>query len=587
MRLALVQFNPTVGDIPGNARAIADWIARAREAGADLVVFPELALTGYPPRDLLLQEGFLDDVVAAARELAATTSGGPITAIVGAPWPLAERQGAARDASGVANSLLVIAGGAIAARYDKRLLPTYDVFDEDRYFRAGKTPLVLDIAGVRIGLSVCEDLWKGADAYAAERYAGRADPVDDLIAAGARLIINPSASPFVLGKGARQREIVARHVKNRRVALATVNQVGANDDLLFDGHAAVYVPIQAADDTSVSARLIAAGPGFAEELVLCDLPADESKWPALPEVIDPRVQASREQLLWHALVIGVRDYCRKTGFARCLLGLSGGIDSAVTACIAAAALGSANTLGVAMPSRFSSDGSISDARLLADALGVRMLTIPIEEGHAAMERTLAPAFADLDADPAPGISEENVQSRLRGLILMAISNKTGAILLTTGNKSELAVGYCTLYGDMNGGLAVLSDVTKIDVYRLAEWINTNYAQAGFREPPISQSCITKPPSAELRPNQTDQDSLPPYDILDQIIERYVERRQSPRAIVTETGFDPATVRRIVRLIDVNEYKRKQMPVGLKVTSLTFGPGRRRPIAQGYRPDRQI
>ncbi len=587
MRLALAQFNPTVGDIPGNAKALAGWIARARDAGADLVVFPELALTGYPPRDLLLQDGFLDEVMRAAEELAGATADSPITVILGAPWTERASTGADSDISGVTNSLIVMSSGRITSRYDKRLLPTYDVFDEDRYFRPGSRPLTLDVAGVRVGLSVCEDLWKGADAGAADRYAGRADPVDDLIAAGARLILNPSASPFVLGKGARQREIVSRHVKTRRVAVATVNQVGGNDDLLFDGHAAVYVPVASDNAGSVEARLVAAGPGFAEQLVLFDLPADESRWPGLPAVIDPRVQASREQLLWNALVIGVRDYCRKTGFSSCLLGLSGGIDSAVTACIAAAALGPGRTLGVAMPSRFSSEGSVTDAQSLADALAMRMLTIPIEDGHAAMERTLAPAFAELGADPIHGVTEENVQSRLRGLILMAISNKTGAILLTTGNKSELAVGYCTLYGDMNGGLAVLSDVTKQDVYRLAEWINANHAQAGFRQPPISRSCITKPPSAELRPNQTDQDSLPPYDTLDQIIERYVERRESPRRIVAETGFDPALVRRIVRLIDVNEYKRKQMPVGLKVTSLTFGPGRRRPIAQGYRPDRQI
>lgn len=578
MRLALVQFNPVIGDITGNARRASDWIARARDQRADLIVFPELALCGYPPRDLLLQQGFDEAIRAAAIQLASTTAGGPVV-MIGAPWR--PPPGLAADGwdplARLTNSILVMRGGRIAVRYDKRLLPTYDVFDEDRYFRPGDAPLVVNVLGVKVGVSICEDLWRGADALVHERYRGGADPVTDLIRGGASIIINPSASPFVLGKGPRQRAILTRHVAAHGVAVAAVNQVGGNDDLIFDGHAAVYAPSLGGG----ASRLVAAGPGFQEALVMCDVPAEPRAWgPA--EVRDPLLDAPREALLWNALVIGVRDYCRKTGFRSCILGLSGGIDSALTACIAAAALGPENVHGFALPSRFSSQGSLDDARELARRLGTRFTEVPIEALHTASESTLAPVFDAVAPGAAPGITEENVQSRIRGLILMALSNKTAAILLTTGNKSELAVGYCTLYGDMNGGLAVLSDVTKMDVYRLSRWINHNHTAAGFTAPPIPEPSITKPPSAELRPNQTDQDSLPPYEQLDEVIERYIEKRQGGETIVRETGFDQALVARIIRLIDFSEYKRRQMPTGLKVTSNAFGPGRRWPIAQGYR-----
>lgn len=560
MRLALVQFNAVVGDLAGNAERAAEWVDRARSAGAGLVVFPELALSGYPPRDLLMQEGFLEAARGAAAVLAVRCGG--VTVMVGCPW----KEGGARTT----NSVLVMRDGKIVARYDKRLLPTYDVFDEDRYFEAGDRALVIEVDGVKVGVSICEDLWKGADAGSAERYTGRGDPVVDLVAAGATLIVNPSASPFVLGKGARQRAILTRHVEKHGVAVAAVNQVGGNDDLIFDGHAAVYMP------AGREARLIAAGPGFEEALVVVDIDASAAA------VADPLLASSDESLLWRALVLGVRDYCRKTGFASCVLGLSGGIDSALTACIAAAALGAGNVLGVGLPSRYSSKGSIDDAEELARRLGVRWRLLPIDRPHGAVEATLGPVWSAIGATSEAGVTEENIQSRIRGLLLMAVSNKTGAILLTTGNKSELAVGYCTLYGDMNGGLAVLSDVTKEQVYRLSRWLNMEFASAGFSGPPIPEASITKAPSAELRPNQTDQDSLPPYEVLDEIIERYVERRQSAARIVRETGFDEATVRRIARLIDTSEYKRRQMATGLKVTGLTFGPGRRWPIAQRYR-----
>ncbi len=571
MRLVLSQFNPTVGDIGTNAERITAIVGHARELGADLVLLPELAITGYPPRDLLHQEGFVEAAERAGASLAAHSQG--ITVIVGCPT--------GGSAARCYNSLLVFRDGAEIARYHKRLLPTYDIFDEDRYFFPGDEACVIEVAGLRVGLSICEDLWKGADALASWRYEQHDDPVDDLVRAGVDLIVNPSGSPFVIGKGDRQREIVRRHVEERGVALATVNQVGGNDDLIFDGHAAAYVP------TSSGARLVGAGPGFQEHDLVVDIPSDRSAWESLEGVPDPRVSASTEELLFRALVLGVHDYCAKTGFSDVVIGLSGGIDSALTCAIAAAALGPEHVLGIGMPSRYSSEGSVSDARDLAERLGVPFHIVPIESAHASVETALAPAFGAIGADPTSGVTEENLQSRIRGLILMAFSNKTGALLLTTGNKSEVAVGYCTLYGDMNGGLAVLSDVTKVDVYAVSRWINANYERFGFERAPIPEPTISKPPSAELKPDQVDQDTLPPYEVLDEVIRRYVERQQSVERIIDETGFENAMVKRVVRMIDVNEYKRKQMPVGLKVSGITFGPGRRMPIAQRYRPDQAV
>lgn len=580
MKLGLVQFNPIVGDVRGNADRILSRARSAVDAGAELVVFPELALVGYPPRDLLLEEGFLaavrESVIALARGLP------PGAAImVGSPWsPGGSDPASWSTGARLTNSVLCLRGGVIAARYDKRLLPTYDVFDEDRYFVPGQRPVVVSLGQIRVGVSICEDLWRGGDARAGDRYTGSPDPAAELVRAGATLIVNPSASPFVLGKGAKQRRILTEHVRTLGVPLAAVNQVGGNDDLIFDGHAAVYAPDPAAPD---GARLIAAGPGFVEYTLLADI-TNQTRTTE-PPAPDPLLGAPHNELLFKALVLGVRDYAAKTGFSSAVLGLSGGIDSALVAAIGAAALGRSNVLGVLMPSRFSSPGSVEDALELGRRLGARTIKVPIEPGHAAMESVLAPVWQELGLDGAPGVTEENVQSRLRGLILMAFSNKQGSLLLTTGNKSELAVGYCTLYGDMNGGLAVLPDVTKVQVYSLARWINENHRECGFDTRPIPESSITKAPSAELRPNQTDQDSLPPYDVLDEIVDRYIVGRQSASHIERETSIDPATVRRVIRLIDVNEYKRRQMPVGLKVTGTSFGPGRRRPIAQGWRADR--
>ncbi|MBX3405489.1 MAG: NAD+ synthase [Phycisphaeraceae bacterium] len=575
MRLALAQLNPVVGDLEGNARLIADAANEAREAGADLLVCPELGLCGYPPRDLLLQEGFVRDCAAAARQLGEQASRG-LTLIFGVPLPVS---GDGNDLSrGVYNALLVYRDGAMVDYYDKRLLPTYDVFDEDRYFVPGDRAVVIDVPSrrgpvVRIGLSICEDLWKGEDAGFAHRYINDADPVVALIEAGAKVIVNPSASPFVLGKGRRHREILRRHAIRHGVYVAGVNQVGGNDELIFDGHGAVFDP---------SGTLIAAAPGFVEHLLVADIPPTGGPG----TVTDSLLSAADEELLYRALVLGVRDYCRKTGFGSAAIGLSGGIDSALTAVIAAAALGPSNVTGISMPGPYSSEGSKTDAAELAANLAMPYRTIPIGPGFDAVVTTLRAGDG-----PVAGVTEENLQSRLRGTVLMAFSNATGAIVLTTGNKSELAVGYCTLYGDMNGGLAVLSDVTKQWVYRLSKWVNAHPGELGIPGlpslGPIPSGTITKPPSAELRPDQTDEATLGPYAQLDEIIERAVEKRQSPERIARETGFDPAVIKRTIRLIDLSEYKRKQAAVGLKVTGVAFGSGRRYPIAQRYRPEQRL
>jgi NAD+ synthase (glutamine-hydrolysing) len=580
-----VPFNSLVGDVEGNARRMGELARDAAGStgglrGADLIVMPELAISGYPPKDLLMQDGFVEAAMATARSLG---EGGPASAtlVFGCPVRLDERQGA-----GIANSLLAYRGGRLIARYDKRLLPTYDVFDEDRYFVAGSRSVVLDVpvaggALRRVGLSICEDLWRGDDVGFSQRYLGLPDPVAELCRvqpdgrAGAEIIVNPSASPFVLGKSRRHRDILVKHATRHKVHVAAVNVVGANDELVFDGQAAVIDP---------AGQTVAAAPGFVEGITLVDI--DVGAPGSGRAATDVLLSSSDEELLFRALVLGVRDYVRKTGFTSALLGLSGGIDSAVTAVIAAAALGPARVMGVRLPSAISSRGSLDDAAELARRLGLECRTIPIQGPVDALAAALAPSFAGRSAD----VTEENLQSRVRGTLLMGLSNKLGSILLTTGNKSELAVGYCTLYGDMNGGLAVLSDVTKHWVYRLSRWMNASHARlgiAGLSGPPIPEPSITKPPSAELRPNQTDQDSLPEYDVLDDIIERFVVRRQAPDAIVRETGYDGAIVRKVLRLIEISEYKRKQAAIGLKVSGVAFGSGRRAPIAQGYRADRRI
>lgn len=562
MRLCLAGINPTVGAIDANRRQIAASIRTAREAGADLVVFPELAICGYPPRDLLLEEGFVEACEHAMTELGAASEG--IAVAIGLP----ARDPSAPDSRRWTNAIAVYQDGIPLGRYDKRLLPTYDVFDEDRYFVPGEGPTVLEVAGTRVGFAVCEDLWRGEDVGFASRYRSGPDPVGELAHEGAEVIVSPSASPFVQGKVDTHERILAAHARRHGVWTTSINQLGGNDDLIFDGRALVVSP---------DGRTVRRSRPFDPAFLTIDLPGEPPSEVAagadpLDELID-------------ALVLGIRDYLGKTGFSSALVGLSGGIDSAVTVALAAAALGPGRVVGVSLPGRYSTDHSRSDARELADRLGIRYLSVPISPPFEGFGSALDPALDQL-GEPAlgnrlPDVAEENLLSRCRGTILMTLSNRTGAILLTTGNKSELAVGYCTLYGDMNGGLAVLSDVTKRQVYAIARRLNQAPSRFGLSGSPIPESVLQKAPSAELAPDQRDQDSLPDYDVLDEIVERHVERRQSVATIVEQCGFEPALVERIVRMTARSEYKRKQAPVGLKVRGVSFGAGRRMPIAQRW------
>ena len=545
MKIALAQLNTTVGDFAGNVRLIREAYQRGVAAGADLVLTPELALTGYPPRDLLLRPSFVARNLAALDELAAATGDtGLVVGFVGE-----NRAGPGREAT---NSAALLHAGRVFAVRHKTLLPSYDVFDEDRYFEPAAENPPVEFKGVRLGLTICEDLWNDEAFWADRRY--RRNPAAELAAAGAELLLNISASPWHLGKNRVRHAMLEALARHHRLPLVYCNSVGGNDELIFDG---VSLGIDAAG------RLLARGAAFAEDFVLVDTGAPVAD--GLPPLDLPD-----EEKLHRALVLGLRDYLRKCGIRSVVLGLSGGIDSALTAALAVAALGPEQVHGVALPSRYSSPGSLADAEALARNLGIRYDVIPIERGFEALKTELAPLFAGRPED----VTEENIQARLRGVILMALSNKFGSLLLTTGNKSELAVGYCTLYGDMCGGLAVINDVPKTMVYRLARWINRE------REL-IPENSITKPPSAELRPDQKDQDSLPPYEVLDAILEAYVVECRSVEEILA-AGFDEAHVRRVVRLIDLSEYKRRQAAPGLKVTSKAFGVGRRIPIAQRFR-----
>lgn len=543
MKIALLQLNPTVGDIDGNARLILDAVREAGARGADLAVTPELALVGYLPRDLLLNSSFVARSWAVAADLAASLANLPPT-LVGLPETNPSDEGRP-----LFNAAALLRHGRVDARFRKALLPTYDVFDEDRYFEPFHGAQTVDIAGQRVGISICEDIWNDRDFWKRRRY--HHDPVEELVRAGAQSIVNLSASPFATGKHGRREDMLGSMARKYKVPLVYVNQVGGNDDLIFDGRSCGF---------DAAGACLARGRSFETDVVICDLAATGS----LPTASD----LDAESEIWRALVLGTRDYARKCGFSRVVLGLSGGIDSALTAAIAADALGAANVLGVLMPSPFSSQGSIDDALALAKNLGINTLTLPIADAMSAMEATLSEAFAGTVRD----VTEENIQARIRGNLLMALSNKRGALLLTTGNKSELAVGYCTLYGDMSGGLAVIADVPKTMVYRVSKWLNTTRRRAV-----IPEASITKAPSAELRPNQTDQDSLPPYDELDAILQRHVEQHQSAQEIVA-AGFDPATVSRVLTLVRGAEFKRKQAAPGLKVTDRAFGTGWRMPIA---------
>ncbi len=557
MRIAMAQINPTVGDINGNAKKLCDAIHQARDKGAQLVVTPELSLLGYPPRDLLLKPAVLKHMYEALKYVAGKSMG--ITTLVG----FADAN-PAPSGRGLFNAVAAVRDGQILSRAYKSLLPTYDVFDETRYFEPGPRVESIHVEGLVVGLTICEDLWNDAELFPRPIY--HFDPIREIVSSGAQILVNISASPFVLGKNALRRRLITHQAKRWKVPIVYVNQVGANDELIFDGNSIAV---------DAHGNILACAGDFIPDMVVTDVSLPAESTPAEARSIPP--EKSDMETLYRALVLGIRDYASKCRFKSAVLGLSGGIDSAVVACLAAAALGPEHVLGVSMPSRFSSSHSQSDAAVLARALKIHYESLPIEAVHRGLEQTLAPLFRHLP----PGLAEENMQARIRGNILMAISNKFGHLLLTTGNKSEVATGYCTLYGDMCGGLAVISDVPKTMVYELARWIN-HHAVAKGEPAPIPESTLTKPPSAELRPDQKDQDSLPPYDQLDAILQKYVEEEQSIWDI-TAQGFDKATVEKVARLVDINEYKRKQMPPGLKVTSRAFGFGRRMPIAQQYDP----
>ncbi|MEZ6165406.1 MAG: NAD+ synthase [Phycisphaerales bacterium] len=570
MKIAIAQLNQTIGKLSCNTEAIVWAIDEARQQGADLVVFSELAVCGYPPRDLLHVEGFVRECAQTAKMIGEVHTK-DIAIVLGHPAAPGCRCGRprarARAHTHIANSLVVYKDNRFVGYYDKRLLPTYDVFDEDRYFVAGNQTRVFDIDGVKIGLAICEDLWKGHDAGFADRYSDEPDPVQQLADAGAQIIIAPSASPYALHKDQRHREIVIQHALRHRLPVVSVNQVGANDDLIFSGQSCVV---------DAQGQICALGDAFSEQLLLVD--TNELK------PIEAKPEAD-ERMIVDALTLGVKDYLFKCGFERACIGLSGGIDSALVATLAVRAIGKDKVVGASMPGRFSSTGSKTDAFDLARNLGIECVSMPIESGFAGLSESLNPAFSELGhktlGQTLPDLTQENLQSRIRGTLMMALSNRTGALVLTTGNKSEIAVGYCTLYGDMNGGLAVIADLPKTMVFRVARYINEHHASLGFDRAPIPVSTIEKPPSAELAPDQLDSDSLPEYHILDEIVLRHIELLQSASRIIEETGFDPDVVRRFCKLIDRNEYKRQQMAVGLRVTSKAFGPGRRMPIAQGW------
>ena len=543
MKIALLQINPTVGDLTGNAQLVAEAATAAKRAGAELAVTPELALAGYLPRDLLLSRGFVDRCWQVAATLAKTLADGPAV-LAGLPELNPSDEGRP-----LFNTAVLLQRGTLGQRFRKSLLPTYDVFDEDRYFEPFRGPEILELCSRRFGISICEDVWNDRDFWKRRRY--HFDPIQELAKAGAQAIINLSASPFAVAKYRLRDQMLGSLAAKHHVPVLYVNQTGGDDDLVFDGRSSAF---------SSSGQLIARGRAFAPDIVIVDLDAQRP--------IDLSDDMPAEEEIWNALVLGTRDYMRKCGFKSVVLGLSGGVDSALTAAIAADAVGPDNVLGVLMPSPFSTQGSIDDALDLAKHLKIETTALPIDTAMKAIESTLEPAFSGTERD----VTEENIQARIRGNLLMALSNKRGALLLTTGNKSELAVGYCTLYGDMSGGLAVIADVPKTMVYRVARWLNEQRGRAI-----IPENTLTKAPSAELRPNQTDQDSLPPYDVLDAILERHVERHEPADAII-DAGFDSATVRHVLNLVRRAEFKRKQAAPGLKVTDRAFGTGWRMPIA---------
>lgn len=544
MKIALLQLNLTVGDLEGNVELILDGARKAAKRGARLCLTSELALTGYPPRDLLLNADFVCRCREAVSEISRRMPEG-VALLVG---------GVDLNHEGVGNPLRnaawLIEHGAVPKVFYKWLLPTYDVFDEQRYFEPAENINFFEFDGLKIGVTICEDVWNDRDNRNGRRYGS--NPIPQIMEMDPDVLVNLSASPFNIGKQGTREKLLGDIAGKYRVPVFYANQVGGNDDLVFDGRSCAF---------SAEGRLVARGHGFKEDVVIVESDCSAG-----------RIEEDdfcEEAEAWQAMVLGLRDYLGKTGFSKVVLGLSGGIDSALTAAVAAEALGAENVTGVLMPSPYSSKGSVDDSLDLVKNIGINCTTIPIDKLMGQFEESLADTFAGLPAN----VTEENIQSRIRGNLVMAISNKMGALLVTTGNKSELAVGYCTIYGDMAGGLAVISDLYKTLVFRVCRWLN----EQGKGEV-IPVAIIEKPPSAELRPDQKDEDSLPPYDVLDRIIELRVEGHKAESEIIAETGFDTETVQHVLRLIRISEFKRKQAAPGLKITSRAFGTGWRMPIA---------
>ncbi len=544
MKIALAQINPTVGDFEGNGRTLLACAERAAAAGANLVLFPELAICGYPPADLLEKPAFIQRAGEVLNELARQTESLPLAIVCGLPTPAPADSG-----KHVYNSAALVQNGRVEFLQHKRLLPFYDVFDEQRYFASAPSQSLCEIAGERVALTICEDAWNDKSFWETRRYG--LDPVEELMeTGGASVLLNISASPFWRGKRAVREGMLAALARRYRVPVVMVNQVGGNDSLLFDGSSLAL---------NTKGEVVTRALSCAEDLILFDTETQTGD-------LRPAVE-DEDELVFQALAMGVRDYVRKCGFSRVLLGLSGGIDSALVAAIAVEALGAANVTGIGMPSDYSSSGSIDDSRTLAANLGIRFELVPIAPMFAEYNRALGPLFAGAASD----LTEENLQSRIRGTLLMALSNKWNALVLTTGNKSEMATGYCTLYGDMVGALAVIGDVLKTEVYRLCRYLNRE------REL-IPEAILTKPPSAELRPGQLDSDSLPDYAHLDPALAAYIEQYETEEQIALHTDMEPGEIARVVKLVERSEYKRQQAAPVLKVSPKAFGMGRRFPIA---------